>query len=95
MTKKRRAKATVVSTPTPVPATVVPSTALVPVGKVRDASKPRSKIRAGLNKAKRFVSKNKIAAIAGGAAAAGAAGAGTLAYGAGKRKGRNQAQSEP
>jgi len=79
----------------PAPTTVVPSTALVPVGKVRDASKPGSKIRAGLNKAKRFVSKNKIAAIAGGAAAAGAAGAGTLAYGAGKGKGINQAQSEP
>ena len=91
--KKRRAKTTVVSTPVPAPTTaVVPSTALVPVGKVRDASKPGSKIRAGLNKAKRFVSKNKIAAIAGGVAVARA---GTLAYGAGKHKGRNQAQSEP
>ena len=70
-------------------------TALVPVGKVRDASSPGYKVKAGLTKAKRLVGKNKIALIASGAAAAGAAGSGTLAYAAGKRKGRNQAQSEP
>ena len=67
------------------------STAMVPVTQVKDTSGIGKRSRAGLNRGRRFVSKNKIALIAGGL---GAAGLGTLAYGAGKRKGRNEAQNE-
>jgi len=97
MPKSKQAKQTPTPpTPATPPAPKVPGTAVVPVGKARDASSLKYKAqrglnraRAGLHKAGNVLKRNKAAAIASGLGVAGVAGAGALGYAAGKRQAKN------